>query len=499
VTAPPTAGVIGIVVSRADPASERIGEALLELGDWSERADPDRPDADGGGTHHRTGGLRLRTFDDLHIRMDDPAPAFGPAGTTPAALVFASKHSGDTGPLLSAHHTGNFGPAELGGRDRTLAPAAPGLQKRLVAGFAEHAPPGYDVGIECTHHGPTAVSVPSVFAELGSSEAEWGDPEGARAVARSILSLRHGGPESGSVSGPGSESESESESGSESTAVADHLGGDGRRRHLVGFGGGHYAPRFGRLVRETDWAVGHVAADWGLDAMGDPSTDPGRAVVAAALRESRAGHAVIEGERPALASAVEAAGGRVVSETWVRAVGDRPLALVAALESALTAVDDGLRFGDVVPDPPAGGWGDADAAAARGTVEFHDLPGGLADRAHGVDAEAARKAVASTVVAAETTEGGTRAAGRAALPPGGDDALVDRLAGVLEGAYDEVRRREGAVVARTETFDPALARERGVPEGPAFGRLAAGETVEVDGRTVRPAEVHSRREEEFEV
>jgi D-aminoacyl-tRNA deacylase len=207
--------VIGIVVSRADPASERIGEALLELGDWSERADPDRPDADGGGTHHRTGGLRLRTFDDLHIRMDDPAPAFGPAGTTPAALVFASKHSGDTGPLLSAHHTGNFGPAELGGRDRTLAPAAPGLQKRLVAGFAEHAPPGYDVGIECTHHGPTAVSVPSVFAELGSSEAEWGDPEGARAVARSILSLRHGGPASGSGAGPGSESESESGSDDE--------------------------------------------------------------------------------------------------------------------------------------------------------------------------------------------------------------------------------------------------------------------------------------------
>jgi len=479
--------VIGIVVSRADPASERIGDALLELGDWSERTDADRPDAAGGGPYYRTDGFSLRTFDDLHIRMDDPAPAFGDgtgtgteagAGTGPDAIVFASKHSGDTGPLLSAHHTGNFGPAELGGADRSLAPAAPGVQKRLVAAFGEHAPPEYDVGIECTHHGPTAVSVPSVFAELGSSEAEWGDREGARAVARAILSLRDGG-----GGGP----------------VPDHRGGDGRRRHLVGFGGGHYAPRFGRLVRETDWAVGHVAADWGLDAMGDPSTEAGRALVAAALAESRAGHAVIEGDRPDLAAAVEAAGGRVVSETWVRAVGDRPLALVAALEAALTTVDDGLRFGDVSPDPPAGGWGDADADDARGTVEIRDLPDGLVGRAQGVDADAAREAVASSVVAVETTEGGTRAAGRAALAPGGYDALVDRLAGVLEGPYDEVRRREGAVVARTEAFDPALARERGVSEGPAFGRLAAGDPVEVGGETVRPAEVHSRREERFEV
>jgi D-aminoacyl-tRNA deacylase len=454
--------VIAVVVSRADRASEHIGEHLLDCAAWRTHEDDTRPPADGGGTVRRTEGFELRTFDDLHIDLDDPSAAFD----DPDLLVVVSRHAGETGALLTAHHTGNFGPADYGGEPGRFARAAPGAQQAALAALDEHAPPAYDVGIECTHHGPTAVDVPSLFVELGSGEAEWDDPAGARAVARAVLDLKQVDPTP--------------------------------TRTVVGFGGGHYAPRYERVCRETGWAVGHVGADWALDAMGDPAAN--RAVVERAFARSGADRALVEGDRPALEATVEALGHRVVSETWLREADGVPLALVERLEATLTTVEDGLRFGR-----PAAG------APADAAVTVRDLPADLLDAAAGVDADATREAVAATACAFETTEGGTRPRGRAAFhrpdgSEGGDggqgdrdpyDALVDALVEVLAREYETVERRDGVVVARTEQFDPALARRRGVTEGPAFGRLAGGEPVEVDGRRVTPAEVHAERVDRF--
>ncbi|SMO84004.1 D-aminoacyl-tRNA deacylase [Halorubrum cibi] len=480
--------MIAIVVSRADSASEHIGERLLEIGDWTSREDGSRPDAAGGGTYYRTDGFELREFDGLHIDLSNPAAAFGDEDgeddgadgnderDDPKLLVFVSRHSGNSGPLLTAHVTGNFGPAEYGGEPRTLARAAPGAVSRVVDAMATHAPEGYDVGIECTHHGPTDAAVPSLFAELGSDESEWADPEGARAVARAVLELRGSGP--------------------------DLRGSDGRNRHVVGFGGGHYAPRFTRIVRETEWTVGHVGADWTLDEMGAP--DANRDVIEQAFARSRADHAVIEGDRPELADAIRDIGHRVVSETWVREVGDRPLALVERLEEAMGSVDEGLRFGSVAPEDDAV---DRDGRDAPGdpadAVTVRDLPAELLARAQGVDAEAAREVVESNAVAFGTEQAGTRAAREVALA--GDDAdsgyadLIADLADVLESGYDEVVVEDDAVIARETAFDPSLAAELGVPEGPAFGRLASGETVEVDGEAITPDAVSTRSEERFPI
>ncbi|MFC5133818.1 MULTISPECIES: D-aminoacyl-tRNA deacylase [Haloferacaceae] len=482
--------MIAIVVSRADSASEHIGERLLDIGDWTSHEDETRPDAAGGGTYYRTEGFELREFDELHIDLSDPAAAFGGGGSgdeqdaadDPALLVFVSRHSGNTGPLLTAHVTGNFGPAEYGGEPRTLARAAPGAVSRVVDAMATHAPEGYDVGIECTHHGPTDTSVPSLFAELGSDEPQWRDPEGARAVAKAVLALEGTGP--------------------------DMHGPDGRNRHVVGFGGGHYAPRFTRIVRETDWTVGHVGADWALADMGSP--DANRDVIEGAFERSRADRAVIEGDRPDLVETIRDLGYRAVSETWVRAVDDRPLALVEHLEAAIEPVDEGLRFGSVdAPIAEAGGGNPADPADAAdaadpaGAVTVRDLPDELLARAQGIDAEAARATVESNAVAFGTEQAGTRAAGSVALAvddaaPGYADLVAD-LAAVLEAGYDEVVVDDDAVVARETAFDPALAVDRGVPEGPAFGRLASGESVEVEGETIDPAAVSTRREERFPV
>jgi D-aminoacyl-tRNA deacylase len=446
--------VIAIVVSRADSASERIGEALLDLADWTERHDDSRPDADGGGTYYRTDGFSLRTFDDLHIYLDRPDAAFD----DPDLLVVVSRHSGETGPLLTAHFTGNFGDAEYGGSPGEFARACPNAAAEAVAALDAHAPEGYEVGTECTHHGPTDVAVPSMFVELGSDEAQWSDPAGARAVARAVLDLRG--------------------------VDAD------REKQVAGFGGGHYAPRFGRIVRETAWAVGHVAADWGLEAMGNPATN--RDILRRAVEASGTDVVLVEGGHDGLADVLADMGYRVVTETWLRETSAHPLPVVAAVTDRLDDVSEGLRFGEVVPGTDAG------AAAA---VVVTDLPTALVDAAHGVDADATRAAVAASAVAFETTEGGTRPRGRVALsaadPAAAAEAMTDALAAVLRKDYDEVGRRDGEVVARTEAFDPAAAHELGVPEGPAFGRLADGQAVDVDGERIDPAAVRTERVERF--
>jgi D-aminoacyl-tRNA deacylase len=441
--------VIAIVVSHADEASEHIGEHLADLRDWEHRVDDTRRPAVGGGEYALTGEFVVRTVEDLHLDVENAAEAFD---ADPDLLVFPSRHSGETGPLLTAHFTGNFGPAEYGGTDGELATAAPNALSAVVSAFETHAPDGYDVGVECTHHGPSRVGCPSLFVEVGSAEPQWRDASAARAAALSVLALE---------------------------GVEPH-----RERQVVGFGGGHYVPRFLRILRETPWAVGHVAADWTIEAMGNPREH--REVVRQAFECSRADRAVIDGDHPRLRKTIADLGYEVVGETWLRAVGDRPIAVVEAIEDRLGPVAEGVRFGDRESDPD----------------EFRvvELPRELVSEAEGIDPEATRAAVAAGAVAFEARENGNRVEEQAAIPDeNAYDAIVDGLVAVLERSYDRVERGDDAVVAEETAFDPELAREAGVPEGPAFGKLSNGRSVTVDGERIDPDAVHRRRTRQFRI
>ena len=451
-------GVIAIVVSRADRASEHIGERLLEVASWTEREDPSRPDAEGGGTYYEREGFELRTFDDLHLHLGGADEAFD----DPEFLVFVSRHSGDTGPLLSAHFTGNFGPAEYGGEAREFARACPNAATAVLDALSARAPAGYDVSMECTHHGPTDVGAPSMFVELGSGDEEWDDPEGARAVARAVLDLDSVAPDC--------------------------------ERQVVGLGGGHYVPRFTRVVSQTSWAVGHVASDWQLDELGDPRENEG--VLARAFEASAADRALVDGDRPELAAAVEELGYEVVTETWLREVNDLDLDLVAALESRLAPVEDGLRFG-ARADEVGSGDGTGDPLA---DLEIVDLPDDLLAEAQGIDPDATWEATRARAVALETDEGGSRVGERIAVRDAGDrEALIDALVALLSEKYDDVERRDGEIIARVTAFDPDRARTLGVPEGPEFGALAAGEEVTVNGRRIDPEAVRREQTARFSV
>lgn len=419
--------MIGIVVSRADRASVHIADALRDLADW-EAIDID---------YYRTEDFELRYFDDLHLYLEDVQKDFD----DPEFLVFVSRHSGETGPLLSAHFTGNLAGAEYGGSDHQLAAACPNAQRRVLHALDEHAPPAYDVSLECTHHGPSNPGAPAMFVELGSSDEQWDDPTGATAVARSVLDI----------------------------AGADA----GTDRTFVAFGAGHYVPRPTRIVRETNWACGHVAADWALDDMGDPTRHVD--VVRQVFERSGAEYALVEGDRPALVETIEGLGYRVVGETWLRETDGVPLDLVERLESAISPVEAGLRFGE-----------NAEAGVAYSVV---DLPDDLLADANGIAMADITAAARTTSVAYETRESGNRVAGSAAFASESRyDAFIEAVCGVLERRFDRVERGT-EIVVHERAFDPKMAEALGVPEGPKFGALAAGESVEVDGRAIHPADV----------
>ena len=436
--------MLGIVASDADPASSTIAEALLAEVDWETHVDESRPSPTGGGDWYRTDGAELRRFESMHLELEHPEDAFS---TEPALLVFVSRHAGDTGPLLTGHFTGNFGPAAHGGSPNELAPAAPRALDELLEAFDRHAPTDYAVGIECTHHGPTAVSVPSLYAEVGSDESAWQDRQATQAVARAVLELRDVEP------------------------VGD--------RQVVGVGGPHYAPRFERILRETAWGVGHVCPDWALKAVrSDPS------IVLEALAQSGAQHVLLDESLPEVETAVTEAGYRVVGEGWIREVDDWPLSLIERIEEVLGPVGSGVSLGTHSEEP----------------FEVVSTPRALLDAAAAIDREAVLSAVAAHAVAFETREGGTRVGDRLLVPATASSRdLVEDIAALLEPAYDTVDVTDSAVTVEHEVFDPELAATLGVPEGPAYGRLAAGESVIVDGETIDPTAVHVTDRQQFPI
>jgi len=146
----------------------------------------------------------------------------------PEVCFVASRHRSESGqPTLTAHVTGNFGAAELGGRSGELALAPALYLREAVVRLMEYgAGSGYSVSLEVTHHGPTSLPFPLVFVEVGSGPGQWGDLRACRIVARVISELLSAEP--------------------------------AEREVALGFGGPHYAPNFTSVLDRV--ALGHIAS-----------------------------------------------------------------------------------------------------------------------------------------------------------------------------------------------------------------------------------------------
>ncbi|MFQ6052894.1 MAG: D-aminoacyl-tRNA deacylase [Candidatus Bathyarchaeia archaeon] len=225
-------GNIGITLSTSDPAGVNLLKAFRSLG-FRETEQ---------GDVLRLGDTYLFVIEQLIVPAEryrvppepDPYPADYDALAERYGIdyyVVASRHWSKTGtPSLTVHPTGNFGKAVYGGRPRELQRTLANPMRAVFLELLREPPRGYEVSLEATHHSPTQFQTPLFFAELGSSERQWGDEAAGAHLAEAI------------VRGTAAEAEA---------PVA------------VGFGGGHYCPTFSVMEREV--AFGHICPKYALD------------------------------------------------------------------------------------------------------------------------------------------------------------------------------------------------------------------------------------------
>ncbi len=233
--------VVLIVSSSEDPASTNMKESLLEQTTWEEHGIFfDAPVF----RHASMKEVVLVTIPDKKIRHENiDTEVHDQLHLDPGIAVFLSRHrSKMEEPTLTVHPIGNYGDAEFGGRPRTLIPTAPRTMAHLLRLIKKHLQQTnlqYHVCYEVTHHGPF-LRIPTLFAEVGSTETQWRQKEPAAVIATALLELLS--------------TNKYEQDFSRNIPV------------LLGIGGGHYAPRFTDVVFERNAAFGHMIPSYHIEA-----------------------------------------------------------------------------------------------------------------------------------------------------------------------------------------------------------------------------------------
>jgi len=104
-------------------------------------------------------------------------------------FVFLSKHAAESGVLaLTCHSTGNFSDAKFGGNEKQMAIPHPNIQKTYLQNLWKNQESfsDFQITIEATHHGPTALNKPALFIEIGTNDKQWNDADLCNSVAKII-------------------------------------------------------------------------------------------------------------------------------------------------------------------------------------------------------------------------------------------------------------------------------------------------------------------------
>ena len=146
-------------------------------------------------------------------------------------FIFATKHESKSGiPSLSVHSPGNWGAADLGGKEKNLTICPASLIKNAYLGL-KTTDLSYEPIIEATHHGPF-LKKPAMFIEIGSTKERWEDKKAGEFIANTIIKT---------------------------------LKNTKRYQAVIGIGGLHTTPELSKInIKTEEYALSHVCPKYNL-------------------------------------------------------------------------------------------------------------------------------------------------------------------------------------------------------------------------------------------
>ena len=449
---------ITIICSKVDRASQNIMEHILKMRDWSP-VNVSCGDWKDFVCAYSSEGFWLVEIDAHHIYQDGIDRKLAACGLKTRLIVVASKHkSKDDNRVLTAHYTGNSGNAEFGGHSREFSYPAPFALRSILLNMQKMAiNSGYEVAMESTHHGPTDVRLPMVYAEIGSAEEQWEDPIAGEIAARAILEMK-----------------------------------EDKMPIAIGFGGGHYAKRQSKILLENNITFGHNFPNHQLDNLD-------LELVRQATEKSNADFVYFD--RRAMSSAhkekiteiVKELGLQLLRESDILDIHDLPWHIYSHLlilsdrfcPGSRLRITDGFRLminnaENISTDDIQIFRMDEEIFIEAVSADKKKLTN-LLDRSDVVYIERDNGTLPGILICERGKEKASA------------DMLIDECIKILKEHYEIKYIPEEMTLYITEDrFDPEVARELGVPPGPLFAELKKGNSVTANSRTVEPLMVYTK-------
>ncbi|MCE7735155.1 MAG: hypothetical protein GPJ54_09780 [Candidatus Heimdallarchaeota archaeon] len=225
-----------IIVSEQDEAGMNIAEFIREncpLENASNvKIPPNWPLGNYQLQYNAENTIALFTMSPYHFQADFLSDFFNAK-----LVIFASKHlSKAKQKAILVHPLGNWSQAKHeSGMDNTLSITSSWALTKGYFALKKHKEQedltDYWVGVEATHHGPTQLTAPSIFIEVGGTIDEWTDLDACKVVALSILDIANE---------------------YVNNSITENLPA------IIGIGGGHYAPSFIKRIEAEMFLFGHI-------------------------------------------------------------------------------------------------------------------------------------------------------------------------------------------------------------------------------------------------